>query len=75
LKNTDKQLILASGQIYDPNLKLQFTTDIDWSVKPNYHLDADIQQANLKKLNFFQGDSINIINTKFPHQFNWGQHQ
>lgn len=63
--NTEKQLILASGQIYDPNLKLQFTTDIDWSVKPNYHLDADIQQANLKKLNFFQGDSINIINTKF----------
>lgn len=63
--NTAKQLVLASGQIYDPNLKLQFTTDIDWSFKPNYHLDADIQQANLKKLNFFQGDSINIINTKF----------
>lgn len=63
--NTAKQLFLGSGKISDPNLKLQFTTDIDWSATPNYHLDADIQQANLKKINFFQGDSINITNTKF----------
>ena len=63
--NTDRQLVIGTGKIIDPNLQLQFTTDIDWSSKPSYHLDADIQRANLKKLNFFQGDSINIINTKF----------
>lgn len=63
--NIDKQLFLGSGEVNDPNLRLKFTTDIDWSSRPDYHLDADIQQANLKKLNFFHGDSINIIDTKF----------
>lgn len=62
--NTNKQLFVGSGTVNDPNLKLQFTTDIDWSSQPNYHLDAAIQQANLKKLRLFQGDSITITNTR-----------
>lgn len=58
------QLFLGSGSVHDPNLRVEFTTDIDWSAQPSYHLDAAIEQANLKKLQLFQGDSITIMDTK-----------
>lgn len=50
-----------SGSIDDKNLKLDYKSTFDWRYNsPNYFFDAQIQLANLNKLNFLNNDSVTI---------------
>lgn len=54
----------GSGAINDPNAKINFQTDIDWSNPAiQYNLDATIQETDLYALHLVQQQGIVIHNT------------